>query len=59
MWDKYCLQFINTISEGIEETEVSVITLTITSFVKKESLEALTVNKNTQNHGQGMLEKVG
>ena len=39
-----------------EETEVSGIP--ITSFVKKEYVEALTVKKNTQNHVQGMLEKV-
>ena len=58
MWDKYWLQFRSTISEDFEETEVSEITLTITSFVKKESVEALTVKKNTQNHAQGMLEKV-
>ena len=56
MWDKYWLQFRSTISEDFEETEVSGIT--ITSFVKKEYVEALTVNKNTQNHVQGMLEKV-
>ena len=56
MWDKYWLQFRSTISEDIEETEVSEIT--ITSFVKKEYVEALTVNKNTQHHAQGMLEKV-
>ena len=41
MWDKYWLQFRSTISEDFEETEVSEITLTITSFVKKESVEAL------------------
>ena len=58
MWDKYWLQFRSKISEDCEETEVSETTLTITSFVKKESVEALTVKKNTQNHVQGMLEKV-
>ena len=45
MWDKYWLQFRSTISEDFEETEVSEITLTITSFVKKESVEALICKK--------------
>ena len=48
-------------SGGVKEghgqsTEVS--GFKITSFGKKESVEALTVKKNTQNHVQGMLEKV-
>ena len=46
MGDNYCLQFVNTFSEGIKETEVSVIILTITPFLKKESLETLTVKKD-------------
>ena len=58
MWDKYWLQLRSTISEDFEETEVSEITLTITSFVKKESVEALTVKKNTQHTAEGMLEKL-
>ena len=45
MWDKYWLQFKSTISEDFEETYVSEITLTITSLVKKESVEALTLKK--------------
>ena len=49
---------LNTISEGIEEKEVSVINLTIKSFVKKESVETLTVNKNTQKHAHSILETV-
>ena len=40
--------FVNTISEGIEEWEVRVITLTITSFVQKESVETVTIKKDTQ-----------
>ena len=36
MWDKYSLQFVNTIRDGIEGTKVNVITLTHNIIISKE-----------------------
>ena len=57
-WDKYCLQFVSTIIEGNEEAELSEITLTITSCIKKEAVETLTVKIETQKHAHIMQETV-
>ena len=57
---EYCLhQFVNTISEGIEETELSVITLTITSFLKKKSVETITGKKTPKTYTYYARNSVG
>ena len=47
-----------TVSDGIEETEVSVISLTISSFVKKESVETPIIKEDTLRHPHIMPETV-
>ena len=56
MWDIHCLQLANTINEGIKEIDVIVIILTTTLFVKKESVETITLKKDIQKQAQIMPE---